>query len=310
MARFVYYGEFSQYSDCENWIAHALDRNGHLCVRLQRHRTLFNPNRLIHAIKNSNADYLLLTKTPEISAEQLRQVKIQTNVRIVFWTFDWMMHPTNAEWYLPLASLADYAFQTDGCNPALAYTVYGINRIELHQGIMPRVHNVPSDLTSAEIARFAADVSFIGSIYTKRRQVLRRELEQYDFKKWGEPDDQVWGREFAAVCYLSKIVAGDNFVNDVAGYWSDRVYLTLGCGGFFLTAYVEGLEREFENHKHLVWWHDFKEMRHWIEYYLPREAERKAIARAGYDLVHSRDTYDHRIQTMTRELNALGSDKR
>jgi hypothetical protein len=182
------------------------------------------------------------------------------------------------------------------------YEAEGINRVLLRQGCVPGLHDLPQ---LQFIPDTIADVVFIGSTYTDRRKQLVSELEAYRFQKWGEPGEQVWGNLFAKQCYLSKIVVGDNFVNDVAGYWSDRVYLTLACGGFFLTAYVPGLAGEFENHRHLVWWHSFEELHELIQYYLPLESKRKAIALEGYRLVHKKHTYDRRVIDMSTELESV-----
>lgn len=305
MAVFVYYGEFARFSDCENWIASALDRNGHYCVRLQRIESAPDIGRIIRTIHNHSATYLLLTKTPELTPDDLQKIRDRTSVRIVFWTFDWMMDPPNWNWYFPLAQMADICFQTDGYGEQ-AYWDNGINRVELHQGLEPSVHRTHTGISTKQVETFAADISFCGSVYTRRRQALCVELSRYDFKKWGGPDDvAVWGRDFAAMCRCSKIVIGDNYVNNVPGYWSDRVYLTLACGGFFMTAYVDGLEREFENHKHLVWWNGFEEMHALIEHFLPLEAHRRNISLEGQALVQGRDTYDHRIAKMMERLRAL-----
>lgn len=305
MATFLYYGQFEHFSYCENWIASALDRNGHHCIRLQRTKW-FDEHRLIAVARQVKADILLLSKTPEITPEQLRDIR-KEGLTIVFWTFDWMKHPDNWSWYGPLAKEADVCFQTDG-KDSLSYAEQGINRYELHQGCVPDLHDLPSFASPLDVKlslTHASDVTFIGSTYTPRRQELLNVLRPFDFKKWGEPGVQLWGKQFARACYLSKIVVGDNFVNDVAGYWSDRVYLTLACGGFFLTAYVEGLEQEFENHRHLVWWKSFEELEYLINYYLPRETERRAISREGYRLVHLEHTYDRRIQQVTKVLETL-----
>lgn len=312
MATFLYYGDFQHYGYCENWIASALDRNGHHCVRMSRlhgitDRTYGRTNAIATTVKRHHADCLLVSKAPDLLASEMEEIRNHTGCKIVMWTFDWMRHPSNWKWYGPQAKVADICFQTDGYGEQEGYEKAGIRRVELHQGCVPGLHDLPqSVLPRGPINQMGLDIVFIGSMYTERRQELFSRLSKYTaFRYFGKPGQQLWGNEFARVCYGSKIVIGDNFVNDVAGYWSDRVYLTLGCGGFFLTSYVPGLELEFENHRHLVWYHDFDEMCRLIDYYLPRESERRAIALEGYRLVHREHTYDRRIQKMTEELSKL-----
>lgn len=305
MATILYYGEFHHYSYCENWIAAALDRNGHHCVRVQRTKW-FDEMKLIAIARQTHARIVLLSKTPEVESAQLREIR-KEGLAIVFWTFDWMRHPEMWKWYAPLAKEADICFQTDGHGDP-AYKDEGIRRVELHQGCVPGLHDLPKNYDDImSIVDLGADLTFIGSTYSDRRHQLMGSLEAHnlDLRKWGEPDGQLWGNDFARACYQSKIVIGDNFVNDVPGYWSDRVYLTLGCGGFFLTAYVPGLENEFENHKHLVWWKTFDELHELIKHYLPREGKRRMIALEGYRLVHREHTYDRRIQALTDALEKI-----
>jgi Glycosyl transferases group 1 len=301
---FLYYGQFEHYGYCENWIADALDRNGHHCLRIRR-TTWFDESRLLKIASDNHATHLLLSKCPEIKPEQLQIIK-DAGLKIVFWTFDWMREPEAWQWYRPLAKIADICFQTDGYGDNENYVKAGIHRVELHQGFVPVLHDIPKSGVSTR--HLDSDVVFIGSEYTQRRHDLvetLRSIDGEDFQKWGEPHDQIWGADFADAVYFSKIAVGDNFVNDVPGYWSDRVYLTLACGGFFLTAYVPGLEKEFRCHQNLVWYHDFDELQDLIRFYSPRESLRRRIALNGYRKVHSRDSYDDRIRQFTRELENM-----
>lgn len=310
MSTILYYADFQHFGYCENWIADALDRNGHHCLRIQR-RSVYREEPLIAIANQYSADYLLISKSPDVQAVSLRRIRNHTQMKIIMWTFDWMQHPENWKWFEPMAKESDVVFCTDGSDADGFYQKNGIPRVELHQGCVPGLHDLPYGATAGHplsfgLSVYGVDLAFIGSGYSQRRIQLFSELARYPgFQKWGEPGPQLWGREFSAAAHLSKIVIGDNFVNDVPGYWSDRVYLTLGCGGFFLTAYVPGLEKEFENHRHLVWWTDFKDLHKQIEYYLPRENERRAIALEGFRRVHIEHTYDRRIQVMSDHLNKL-----
>lgn len=307
MATVLYYGDFQHFGYCENWIAEALDRGGHHCLRIQR-RTNFSEAQLEKIATEFKATHLLLSKAPEIRVNNLRSLRSHTGMKIVLWSFDLMKDPGNWEWFGPLAEESDICFMTDGTDADGFYKQAGINRVELHQAAVRGLHELPLVGSNVKFgaSTYGVDVAFVGSAYTDRRHRLFDELARYpSFRKWGDPGHVIWGEKFASCVYLSRIVIGDNFVNDVPGYWSDRVYLTLGCGGFFLTAYVPGLEKEFENHKHLVWWNSFDELHDLIKYYLPREAERRAIALNGYRLVHREHMYENRIQRMTEELQRI-----
>ncbi|MBD3266760.1 glycosyltransferase, partial [bacterium] len=85
-----------------------------------------------------------------------------------------------------------------------------------------------------------------------------------------------------------------------------RVYDVLAAGGFLLTEYKPILEEEFQQEKHLVWYHSPEEMREKVVYYLEQEEEREAIARAGQEYVLQHATYKQRIQTM---IDTIENDK-
>ncbi len=149
-----------------------------------------------------------------------------------------------------------------------------------------------------------SDIAFIGRARADEpRVVLTRKLAQrFKVKVYGK-DWQHFGlnptlrtitpRSYALVCGGGKIILGADITDKVDGYWSNRLWLTLGCGGFFLTAYVRGMENYFENKKHLVWYRSEAECLQLAEEYLAKPQERQAIARQGYQLVHERHTFHH-----------------
>lgn len=104
----------------------------------------------------------------------------------------------------------------------------------------------------------------------------------------------------------SKIVIGDSLVLnfDYPYYWSDRVYETIGRGGFIIHPYIKGMEEHFEDGKHLAFYEygNFEELRYKIDYYLEHDTEREAIRKAGHEHVKANHTYTNRWQTIIKEL--------
>lgn len=106
------------------------------------------------------------------------------------------------------------------------------------------------------------------------------------------------GAALNAIYQTSKVAVGDslclNF--DYPWYWSDRVYETLGRGGFLIHPYVEGMGEHFEDGKHLKFYQygDFDQLKGLIDYYLGHDAEREAIRKAGHEHVKANHTYKHR----------------
>lgn len=104
----------------------------------------------------------------------------------------------------------------------------------------------------------------------------------------------------------TKVVVGDSLCLgfNYPYYWSDRVYETLGRGGFLIMPYIQGMEIEFEDGKHLVNYEygDFKQLKYLIDYYLDNPKEREVIRKAGHEHVKNNYTYTHRWQTILEAI--------
>ena len=172
-------------------------------------------------------------------------------------------------------------------------------------------------------------IAFVGNMRMKERQdylltladkvgVIDCFSQDYEFLKNKFPllrmhpsIDRIGMRN---VCAKTKILVGDKFLmrGDFIGgaewYWSNRVYQVMGSGGFFVTPYIKGLEKEFKNKEHLVWAKSFNDMVQEIKYYLEHDKEREEIANRGYDLVHAKYKYVDRIREMVMELRKRGED--
>ena len=88
-------------------------------------------------------------------------------------------------------------------------------------------------------------------------------------------------------------------------YWSDRIYETIGRGGFLIHPYIKGLEREFEDKKHLVFYeyNNLSQLQELIDYYLEHEDEREKIRISGHEFVKNNYTYKNRWESVLKELN-------
>jgi spore maturation protein CgeB len=75
-----------------------------------------------------------------------------------------------------------------------------------------------------------------------------------------------------------------------------------GCGGFLLTSPVEDLEQYYLPEREICLFHDDRELVEKIRYYLAREDDRAAIARAGYARTLREHTYVHRFTDIFRRL--------
>jgi spore maturation protein CgeB len=78
----------------------------------------------------------------------------------------------------------------------------------------------------------------------------------------------------------------------------------LGRGGFIIHPYVSGMEKEFTDREHLVFYEykNFKQLKELIDYYLKHDDERESIRLAGHELVKNNYTYKNRWNYILSEL--------
>lgn len=158
------------------------------------------------------------------------------------------------------------------------------------------------------------DIAFVGSRFYHKEWQYRPQLVDWLQANYGQRFAHYGGDGLGVVrgdslnrLYAdTKVVVGDtlclNF--DYPYYWSDRVYETIGRGGFIIHPYIKGMEEHFENRKHLVFYNygDFADLKLKIDYYLEHPEEREAIRLAGHEHVKKNHTYMNRWQKIIKEL--------
>ena len=112
----------------------------------------------------------------------------------------------------------------------------------------------------------------------------------------------VYPAQYRDICASTRIMLGIDPRNDVPRYFSNRTWLTLGCGGFLVTRYIPGLEEFFTNHRHLVWFDSHEEALELVDHYLSHDAERERMARAGCEYVHAYHTFRHATAEIVETL--------
>jgi len=172
-------------------------------------------------------------------------------------------------------------------------------------------------------SKWASDVAFIGRPLKGGRIDLLQLINQHHLLKvWGGKwesynltslKNNIYPKEYAWICYAARIILGCDQNNKMDSYFSNRTWITMGCGGFLLTNYVPGLETFFKKGVHLEWYKTEKECLDLIGYYLKHGEKRKKIAQNGYEFVHSTRTYDVVMNEIiahieNRENNGVGSN--
>jgi len=167
------------------------------------------------------------------------------------------------------------------------------------------------------------EVSFIGSPYDDRAQFLSR-LSQAGVPVVISGATRAWQRALDSAGFAKLFREGelsqDAYRN---GIWRSKINLSFltrsnqdevahksfeiaGCGGFLLVERSPGHLSRFTEDKEAVFFSTFEECLHKIRLYLPDEAARERIARAGRERAR-RDGYhnDHQVALILARLQSL-----
>jgi hypothetical protein len=248
-------------------------------------------------------DTVILTRY----AAALDQATLEAMVRdrrSALWFFDLVGQPH--ERIVRLGRAADRMFVTCPSQIDL-YRSAGVDWVGyLPQGIDPALDR-PARWSPR---RYRCQVSFIGSgQYPYRHQLLRAVAAKFKLQIRGPGWDAaasdlpvaggaVRGRQFARVVRGAAISLGGHAFPTQRGEQacaSNRMWKILGCGGFYLGPWVEGIDGLAHGGEHCVWYDPADEAVDLIAYYLKRPELRSAIAQAGRRHALEHHTYADRV---------------
>jgi Glycosyl transferases group 1 len=282
---------------------------GHECrlidvIRWRRSTGLLSGRIVRYLVNAFEPEFLILTRHAiELGEDALRiMVRGRTSV---FWYFD--LEPK--EKVIRLAKIVDSLFITYFGKLA-QYRTAGVANVEfLPQGVDPEA-DAPAPFAPPELE---CDTSFVGSGHSSYRyDVLRAvaavsrlqirgpgwESAPADLPVTGGP---VHGRRLAQVIRGAAISLG---ASSYPGQDSDRfsasnrMWKILGCGGFYLGRYVEGIEMFAADRQHCAWYRSPSEAAELTRRYLGDGAERQRIAQAGRAHALAHHTYAQRLKLL------------
>ena len=136
---------------------------------------------------------------------------------------------------------------------------------------------------------------------------------KYRYSKYGHPEKTVRNIELNQLYANSKVVVGDSLCLNFNRpyYWSDRVYETIGRGGFIIHPFIEGMQEEFTDGENIVFYEyaNFKQLKEKIDFYINNEEERERIRKNGFELVSNKATYHERLTQALKIMSSEGSPK-
>jgi len=274
----------------EKHIKFAFEKQGHQVVCIDELN--FSKNEVINA--NKDADLFLFHKggvKDGLSFMKLIDILGYVTCPKVCWYFDkvWGDREAVMENLLPYI---DKLYITDE-------TWLRRNKVENAEVLRQGIGTEDTSL-GQEKEELKTEIAFVGTIYGDRIEFVRRLKEKYGekFRVFGN----IFNRDLYDLCASTKIVIapdspGDDF------YWSSRVYMITGSGGFLLHPRYEGLKSEFEDKKEIAYYKDFADLCEKIDFYLVNAPKRKKIQKAGYEKCIKEFNYEKRCETLLNNLN-------
>lgn len=203
-----------------------------------------------------------------------------------------------------------YVFSADGGSDN-DFRLAGINHTWMRPGVFRQ------ECYKAEpVPKFACDVAFVGSMddyhaeWLPYRQELKRRLIDWYGPRFrvfpGRGNPAIRNHELNQLYASVKVVVGDSLCPGFKHprYWSDRIFETIGRGGFMIHPRIEGIEDELRDGEHVVLFdfNDWDGLKQRIDHYLANEAERLRIRDAGHEFVKANCTYTNRLRAMLQHV--------
>ena len=210
----------------------------------------FNFDKFLEMVDREKPDLVLMAKLKiGERRDELIEVLKKRGIKTASWTFDlYVGLPRETLIKIDPIFKCDYVFGPDGGNVDNLRR-RGVNYYLLRQGINDDY------LFKGEFnEKYDYDVVFVGHwgySYSPRGKMCDFLSKNYKFRWFGQRDtNHVRGKELNALYASAKIVVGDSFFAPY--YWSNRIYETLGRGGFLMFSKIPGIEKEYEPYKHFI----------------------------------------------------------
>src|SRR5277367_240117 len=199
--------------------------------------------------------------------------------------------------------------------------------IKIQTAYEPTIHfPPPPSWSDADRNR---DVSFIGTPYDDRAQVVGRLWREHGFSVAVSGSAKLWGRAMQPDAFKATFRVGELYRDDYReAIWRSRINLSFlthsnqdefvhksfeiaGCGGFLLAERSAGHLQRFKEDEEAVFFTGFDELAQKIHRYLPDEAARQRIATAG-NLRAARDGYhnDRQVGLILERIQSLLSNRK
>lgn len=295
-------------------IGHALEQLGHSVVRVQEKRRRRDVPLMSVIRESQRFDFCLFHKWDVVSEIE----EVARLMPCAFWYFD-MIRPvdddptlaarseTRIKWMADVLAIprvvagfctdGDWVCEDRGRTGKLRWLMQGADERTLGFGTPIPNYDGPEILFTGMInhgRRRAAHVEHLRQRYGDRFAVMGD----------GGPKYRKHGRELADVFASCKVVVAPDGPN-TPRYWSNRVYLTLGLGGYLLHPRCEGLFDHYRPSELTT----YKDWDH-LDYLINRACDlppmyRRMEAERGHERTNESNLYRHRVKNLVDEMERI-----
>ena len=242
---------------------------------------------------DQTSDFCLMHRWTDL--ESLSRLKMP----LFLWNFDRIDVPDRIRFQLMVEEYCRLAFYTDGD------WVLGdpVKRRWLCQGFDERNAGIGSLISGVKPVIFTGMCHPIyhGSGRAAQLDLLAERFGDSFGIIGGKFYEYQYGKPLADTLVSAKVVIAPR-VPATDDYWSNRVYLTTGLGGFLLHPYCTKLTEQYEPGQELIYYRSHAELEVLISYYLGHEGHRMKIRQKSHKATMARHTYKHRCEHLIQEV--------
>ena len=300
--RIVFLGNFEVPFSTESHHAWTWEQMGHEVVRLQENRS--TEGEVLLACEKNHTQIFQWTHThgwPDFPAHMVDNIRAM-GIKSFSYHLDryWGIGSRQADYLSHPSFHLDYFFSTDGGNDE-GWASKGINHIYMPPGVVAYATHmgIPSSDN-------AVRVLFSGSVGYHLEYPFRPKMVETLQQNYGEHFKVRTGVREEALNNLyasAKVIVGDHIFAGAPLYVSDRLFETVGRGGFIIYPDTPGVTDKIPG---LVTYRpqDTNDLIHKIDYYLDvaHEAERVERRNKAFEYVKAHGTYTNRLTEIQRIL--------
>lgn len=179
----------------------------------------------------------------------------------------------------------------------------------------PARHWLPDDQLGSD-PQYRCDITTAGNQHSWRVAFFKH-LGDYDVKLWGNPAP-LWMEDAGVVAKMhqgrgvynhdkvrafrgARIVLNNLHFGEVWGV-NARTFEAAGAGAFQMVDARPGIAQLFDEGRELITFGDMADLKRKMDYWLPREDERREVAAAGCRRAHRDHTYALRLELMLQTM--------